>query len=241
MTGWIVVIPVKGTELAKSRLEVSRETRSALALAFALDTVRAVLAAEQVAEVLVVTASEVVDSAVRALGAGSMRESDAAGLNRSIEQAIAVAERNNPGAPVAVLLGDLPALQPQDLDAALVAAAAHPRAMVADAAGVGTVLLCARDVGTHAVRFGGRSRAAHLAEGYVELAVDVRSGLRRDIDTVEDLTAARALPLGAETRRVLERHAIAGSANPTGASTGSAIPKGASAGSAIPKGATPSS
>jgi 2-phospho-L-lactate guanylyltransferase len=202
-TKWVVVIPVKGTELAKSRLDVSRQTRSELALAFALDTVRATVAAEQVAAVVVVTASDVVAEAVEALGATAVRESLDAGLNPSIEEAIAVAGDTHPGFAVAVLLGDVPALQSNELDAALFAARERPLTMVADAAGIGTVLLCALDASQHVIRFGGQSRAAHRRAGYVELDVEVSSGLRRDIDTVDDLEAARALPLGSETRRIL--------------------------------------
>ena len=200
---WVVVIPVKGTELAKSRLDVSFETRGELALAFALDTVIATVGADRVAAVVVVTASDAVAEAVRALGAVTLRETPDAGLNPSIEQAIAVAEATHPGSPVAVLLGDVPALRSSELDAALLAAGAYARAFVPDAAGIGTVLLCALDPSTHVVRFGGRSRAAHRAAGYTELIVDAQSGLRRDIDTVDDLEAARVLPLGSQTRRLL--------------------------------------
>jgi 2-phospho-L-lactate guanylyltransferase len=200
---WVVVIPVKGTELAKSRLEVSRQTRSELALAFALDTVSAAVTSLSVAAVIVVTASDAVAGAVGMLGAVALRETPNAGLNPSIEQAIAVASTTYSGAPVAVLLGDVPALHSSELDAALLAAGDHHRAFVPDAAGVGTVLLCALDPAEHTVRFGGQSRAAHLALGYTELDVDVRSGLRRDIDTVDDLETARALPLGSHTRLLL--------------------------------------
>jgi 2-phospho-L-lactate guanylyltransferase len=203
VTSWVVVIPVKGTALAKSRLEVSLQTRGELALAFALDTVRAAVAAERVDTVLVVTASDVVAEAVGALGAVVLRETQNAGLNPSIKEAIAVVEARYSGSPVAVLLGDVPALQSSELDEALRAAGGYARAFVPDAAGIGTVLLCALDPAMHEVRFGGQSRAAHRATGYTELTVDVRSGLRRDIDTVDDLEAARALQLGSQTRRLL--------------------------------------
>jgi 2-phospho-L-lactate guanylyltransferase len=202
MGNWVVVIPVKGTELAKSRLDVSHQARAELAQAFALDTVTAALAAEQVESVLVVTGSGAVAEAVTALGASVVHESGA-GLNPSIAQGIREAAGRYAGFPLAVLLGDLPALQPGELDAALTAAGDHALSMVADAAGVGTVLVCAREAAAHIVRFGGSSRTAHREAGYVELEVDVLSGLRRDIDTVDDLESARALPLGDHTRRVL--------------------------------------
>jgi 2-phospho-L-lactate guanylyltransferase len=201
--GWVVVVPVKGTALAKSRLEVSHQRRAELARAFALDTVAAAVAAEAVTAVLVVTASDSVADAVRPLGVSTVREDGTAGLNPSIVLALSVAQRDYAGAPVAVLLGDLPALHPEELDVALGAARAHSLSMVADAAGVGTVLVCALDAADHSVRFGGASRAAHREAGYVDLTITAPSGLRRDIDTVDDLKSASALPLGAHTRRVL--------------------------------------
>jgi 2-phospho-L-lactate guanylyltransferase len=198
-----VVIPVKGTALAKSRLGVSEQTRAKLALAFALDTVAAAVAAETVATVLVVTGSRDVADAVLPLGASVVYEDGTPGLNPSIEHAIGAARRDFPGAPVAVLLGDLPALRPEELDTALLAARGQRLSMVADAAGVGTVLVCALDAAEHTVRFGGASRAAHREAGYVDLTSTVSSGLRSDIDTVEDLESARPLPVGPHTSRVL--------------------------------------
>jgi 2-phospho-L-lactate guanylyltransferase len=200
---WVVVVPVKGTALAKSRLDVSLQTRAELALAFALDTVTAAVAAREVAAVVVVTGSDAVAEAVRPLGAAVVHEDGTAGLNGSADQAIAAAQRDHPGWPVAVLLGDLPALQPDDLDAALRAARQRSLSMVADAAGTGTVLVCALSPADHVLRFGGASRVAHREAGYADLTVDVHSGLRSDIDTVDDLESARALPLGEHTRRVL--------------------------------------
>jgi 2-phospho-L-lactate guanylyltransferase len=209
---WTVVIPVKGTALAKSRLGIAEPDRGDLAMAFAVDTVSAALAAERVGTVIVVTASDVVDRRMHNLGALTVRETSPAGLNPAIELGLDAAQSHTPHAPVAVLLGDLPALDPADLDAALQSALDHPMAMVADAEGVGTVMVTALRVIHHHIRFGDGSRAAHLAEGYVELDVDVGSGLRRDVDTLADLDDARhatrdATRLGAATRLVLERSA----------------------------------
>ena len=51
--------------------------------------------------------------------------------------------RAGPAAPVAALNADLPALRPAELARVLDAAAAFPRAFLADAAGIGTTLLSA--------------------------------------------------------------------------------------------------
>jgi 2-phospho-L-lactate guanylyltransferase len=209
---WTVVIPVKGTALAKSRLGIAEPDRGDLAMAFAVDTVSAALAAERVGTVIVVTASDVVDRRMHNLGAVTVRETIPNGLNPAIELGLETARSISVNAPVAVLLGDLPALDPAELDAALDRALDHPMAMVADAEGVGTVMVTALRVIHHHIRFGHGSRAAHLAEGYVELDVDAVSGLRRDVDTLADLDDARhatrdATRLGAATRLVLERSA----------------------------------
>ena len=61
--------------------------------------------------------------------------------------------------------------------------------MVPDADGTGTTLVTAADGAVHSPAFGAGSRAAHLANGYVELEVGVASGLRTDVDTPEQLAA----------------------------------------------------
>ena len=186
-TRWTVVIPVKGAT-GKSRLGAHDDGR--LALAIALDTVEAALAA--VATVIVVTAE-----GERFTGATIVPD-PGAGLGAAIEAGVAAAD---PDSGVAVLLGDLPGMRPEELVAALKAAAGHPRSFVADADGTGTVLASARGGETHELAFGPGSRAAHAAAGYVELDGDW-PGLKRDVDLPEHLDG---LDLGPRTRRELER------------------------------------
>jgi 2-phospho-L-lactate guanylyltransferase len=173
-TDWAVVVPVKGTPAAKSRLGAS----SRLALAIALDTVEAAVGA---ARVVVVTPPAGFDPFTR-LGAAVVADAGG-GLAGAIGTALGAVGDG----PVAVLLGDLPALTSAELAAALTEASRHPLAFVPDADGVGTVLLTALDGAAHRPAFGGASRAAHLAAGYVELDVPVESGLRRDVDTAAQL------------------------------------------------------
>ncbi len=68
-----------------------------------------------------------------------------------------------------------------------------------DAAGIGTTLYAVRPGGEFRPRFGGASRARHAASGATELAVDALAGLRRDVDTPDDLRAALALGAGPRT------------------------------------------
>jgi len=187
-TEWVVVIPVKGTGDAKSRFGDSPQ-RAELALAIALDTVSAALAATSVIGVLVVTSTEAA-AAFDDLDALVVVEEQPSGLGAAIASGIAVAaELGAPGRGIAVLLGDLPALTPRELDDALSTAAQHPLAMVADAAGAGTTLVTAADGRVHAAAFGPDSRRAHRAAGYAELDLPVGSGLRTDVDTLDELRA----------------------------------------------------
>ena len=176
MPDWTVVIPVKGTVSAKSRLGASPE----LALAIALDTVAAALGA---AGVIVVTAPSL-SPEFESLGARVVPDAGS-GLNAAVRQGIAAAGNG----PIAVLLGDAPALRSSELAAALERAAEHPKAFVADADNDGTVLITALDPAGHSPAFGAHSRAAHLAAGYVELDIPAGSGLRRDVDTRDQLSA----------------------------------------------------
>lgn len=186
---WIVVVPVKGTVDAKSRLGGDPDARAALALAIALDTVEAALEASAVVGVLVVT-SVAVAAAFDETDAFVVLEDEPAGLDSAIDHGLATAaELAGPGRGVAILLGDLPALDPAELGAALDAARGHERAMVPDAEGTGTVLATAADGITHAAAFGEGSAAAHRAAGYDELTVEPTSGLRRDVDTADQLAS----------------------------------------------------
>lgn len=165
-----IIVPVKGTSSAKSRMGAG--DNSALALAMALDTVEVALT---VAPVVVVTANA---EPFLALGAAVVPD-PGTGLNGAISAAIQFV-----AGPTAILLGDHPALRPTELAEALVAASVHDRALVADADGDGSALTTA--LGAHDLRFGEDSRARHVASGYIELEGDW-PGLRRDVDTADQL------------------------------------------------------
>jgi 2-phospho-L-lactate guanylyltransferase len=110
----------------------------------------------------------------------------AAAISLGVETAV---EMSAAGRGVAVLLGDLPALTPAELGAALDAAREYPLAMIPDAEGTGTVLITAGDGAVHAPAFGAGSAALHRAAGYVALEFSAESGLRNDVDTLDSLRA----------------------------------------------------
>lgn len=199
MPAWSLVLPIKGA-IGKSRLNVAGAAeRRLLAVAFALDALDAVLAARSVGRVIVVTAD---DELAAGLPVRVERITDPRhGLNAAIRAGLAVLD---PAAPAGVLLADLPALRPVELDGALDAAARHPLAMVPDAAGTGSTLTTALRAALLVPRFGERSRGAHERAGHVVLPVPDTSGLRRDVDSLADLDVARALGLGRHTRAALD-------------------------------------
>ncbi|WP_353814546.1 2-phospho-L-lactate guanylyltransferase [Agromyces sp. SYSU T00266] len=217
--GWTIVVPVKSLTGAKTRLapELGPAERAALARAFALDTIGAARAARVVRRVVVVSDEPVVERELRgAPGVEVVPESGPRGLAAAIAHGIAVARAGaesgagagGADAAVAVLLGDLPAVGPDDLDAALAAAARHPLAFVADAEGTGTTLATALPGATFAAHFGPDSAARHRAAGFADLVgldpPSIAPGLRRDVDTAGELHEAVALGVGTRTAAVVD-------------------------------------
>jgi 2-phospho-L-lactate guanylyltransferase len=194
---WTVLVPLKSTPDAKSRLlpaSVDAAAHARLVRAIRTDTVAAARDAAGVARVLLV-----VDRAGAAAGAEEFVQS-APGLNPALAEAAAHAMRQWPQDGVAALVGDLPALRPEELDSALAAAAARPRTFVADAAGTGTTLLAAAPDTALDPRFGAGSAARHRQ---VATVLPAGSGLGRDVDTATDLAAALDLGVGPATAAVL--------------------------------------
>ncbi|WP_409329763.1 2-phospho-L-lactate guanylyltransferase [Trujillonella humicola] len=206
---WSVVVPAKRLTVAKTRLAPltagAGDLHRDLVLALLADTVGAALAAADgpadvaVVDVVVVTDDPSAAALVTALGARTVPDEPDRGLNPALAHGARAARTS----AVAALSSDLPALRPGELTAALRAAGSAARGLVADAAGTGTTLLTtvAGDLGP---QFGPGSAAAHAAGGAVPLAGDW-PGLRRDVDTPEDLAEAVRLGAGRHTTALLPR------------------------------------
>jgi 2-phospho-L-lactate/phosphoenolpyruvate guanylyltransferase len=126
-------------------------------------------------------------------------------LNAALRHGATLAARRWPGTGLAALTADLPAMSPAELATALRAAAGSApggAAFVPDAAGVGTTLYAVPPGGEFLPLFGGASRARHAAAGATELALAGVTGLRRDVDTPDDLREALTLGAGPFTRAV---------------------------------------
>jgi len=197
---WSLVIPVKVLARAKSRLTgLDGPRRAELALAMAADTVAATMACTVVDSVVVVTDDDAAAALLSGLGALVVPDEPGDGLNPALAFGAARADELFPGRGRAGLAADLPALAPGELSRALTEAAGAPEAFVADAAGTGTTLYTARPETAFWPRFGTESRAAHLSGGAVEVQLPDLDGLRRDVDTVDDLRDAARIGLGPRT------------------------------------------
>jgi 2-phospho-L-lactate guanylyltransferase len=199
---YVVLVPVKPPALGKSRLGgplgLGDLERRELAAAIALDTVEACRTATLVSEVLAVTDDAGFSAELAAIGCATIPDGVSDDLNSSLRLAAAEARRRWPDLVPAALLGDLPALRPGELDAALGSIEPGAPAYVADADGSGTTLYTAA-YDAFAPRFGAGSAAAHHAVAQeVEGALP---GLRRDVDDLADLRQAWQLGVGPRTHR----------------------------------------
>ncbi|MCX4746603.1 2-phospho-L-lactate guanylyltransferase [Kitasatospora sp. NBC_01287] len=219
---WSLVLPLKQLARAKSRLHpYAGARRPELALAFALDTVTAALECPVVAQVLVVSRDPLAGARLAALGAVLVDDEPegpdpaeridparragqptADGLNPALAHGAAHARRLRPGAPLAALSADLPALRPAELARVLAAVPDGARAFLADTPGIGTTLLACAAGQPLRPAFGGASRQRHAAGGALELALTDVPSVRRDVDTAADLAQALALGVGPHTRAV---------------------------------------
>lgn len=183
--GWTVIVPVKEFSRAKSRLDLPPTARSRLAKALAERTVGVVTACQRVRRAVIVTGERALVESFAGSATIIEDPSSDAGLNECLRHAIRVCGARS--GPTAVLVADLPNLAVEELEEALDEALRHPRSVVADANGTGTVLLASTCVDHLVPAFGDGSLRAHRKAGSVPLA-GLWPGLRRDLDVIEDLS-----------------------------------------------------
>ncbi|MCA1782715.1 MAG: 2-phospho-L-lactate guanylyltransferase [Dermatophilaceae bacterium] len=209
---WRVIVPVRGGPVGKSRLTsiegrpLTDAERRELALAMAHDTVSAAIAGDR-GPVVVLTGDDTVAELARAWGA-TVALDTGRGLNA--ELAAAAAAFAGSGA-VCVLLGDLPALRPEDLDVAidLAGSASRPGIVVPDWEGTGTTLVALTDgpPDLSVLGFGPGSAERHRLAGLSVAGLQL-ARLRCDVDTPQGWDRAVRLGLGASTA-ALRRHLLA--------------------------------
>ena len=202
-----VIVAVKLLTAAKTRLAplLSAGTREEVVLAMLVDTITAARACPAVGSVTVVTPDPVAARVVTDLGAAALMDPTPAGHPDPLNNALTVAEAKIRAevANVAVLQGDLPALRSDELAEAIAAAHLQQRSFIADRHRTGTAALFAFGKPLDP-RFGSDSARRHTDSGAIELSGDW-PGLRCDIDTPDDLSAALTLGVGPATADVLSR------------------------------------
>ncbi|ORB69791.1 2-phospho-L-lactate guanylyltransferase [Mycobacterium scrofulaceum] len=200
-----LIVAVKRLAAAKTRLApvFSARTRESVVLAMLMDTLTAAGRVAALGSITVITPDEAAAAAATELGAEVLADPTPAGHADPLNNAIATAERAVGGffPNVVVLQGDLPALQTQELAEAIAAARHHRRSFVADRLATGTAALLAFGAPLDP-QFGSDSSARHRRSGAIELT-GAWPGLRCDVDTPDDLAAARRLGVGAATARAL--------------------------------------
>ena len=202
-----VIVAVKRLTAAKTRLApmFSAPVRGDIVLGMLVDTLTAATRVSAVRLLAVVTPDDVAAAAAADLGAAVIADPTPAGHPDPLNNAIANAERvvSESVSNIVVLQGDLPALQPQELAEAIVAARGYPRSFVGDRHGTGTSALFAFGVPLEP-EFGTDSARRHAHSGAIELT-GAWPGLRCDIDTPDDLMVARRLGVGAATSQAIGR------------------------------------
>jgi 2-phospho-L-lactate guanylyltransferase len=202
---WWVIVPMKDTRLAKSRLGGVPGERRQLAIAMAQDTLRAVVGAACVEGALVVCDGEPDVEAFSAPGV-SVVARPGLSLNEAVLAGAELLRAEDASRNLAVVPGDLPYLRSAELDAALGRAAGFASTCTGDRTGRGTTLTTAR-AGTDLVpSYGIESLALHRGRGAAHLSSPAWSGLRRDVDHREDLAVTDGL--GPRTRHALSEQLV---------------------------------
>jgi 2-phospho-L-lactate guanylyltransferase len=188
MNGISMVVLAKDTKRAKTRLGMDRGRAQALAVLLAGRTVLKATESSCIGTVFVVTSDPIISADAVRLGATVVPERRAVGMNRAADLGRRRALARRPDEPVAVVVADLPALQPIDLD--LVIQEHHENGTplyVPDHHGVGTTMLIHGPSERPGVAFGLHSADMHRRLGYVAASC-ARWGLRQDLDTPDDLS-----------------------------------------------------
>jgi len=198
---WQVIVPVKPSARAKSRLQPPRGVdRATLAHAMARDTLASAATAVGACQVWLVSAEGSIRDFANGLGC-RLVDDPCEGLNAAVSAGLT--EAGGVGTRLAVLLGDLPSLRPEELRTALSRCAQHRVAAVADRHAEGTTLLTGIAVPLMPL-FGPGSAGRHREQLGAVMVTGALPGLRCDVDDLDDLATATGIGLGAHTAAVLD-------------------------------------
>lgn len=208
------IIPVKRFAAAKERLAdaLGEERRAALAAAMLADVLAQAAQAQGLERLIVVSGEPGAEQAARDYGAEIVPDRHDTGQPQAAR--LGVARALELGAACAALLpGDCPLLDPDELDAALARMSPGRVAIGPDRHGTGTNALLLAPPNAIEPAFGPGSRARHEAlarEAGHEAVVEPLASLALDVDTPDDLAAlrealSRTADRGRRTAEFLER------------------------------------
>lgn len=189
-----LVLPIKETAWAKSRIDVPTATRQRLASALARHSLEVVTRCLRPGQVFVVTSDLRARELADDLGAHVIPD-PGQGLNSAVEHGIKEARRHRPHLGVVVMVGDLPEVGVHTLKTFFDTLDRSPSdaQYVADRTGSGTTtIFCPPGSNTQMV-FGRDSAARFERLGYRRLD-DVPDELRADLDTFDDLLTFQSVP-----------------------------------------------
>ena len=189
----LIAIPVKPFGVAKRRLSPILDPLERRRLGKAVAAHVITVALDTGCAVSVVTGDAGVAIWAKSLGASSIAEPPAGGLNQAAKAAVEAAKRKN--LPWMILHADLPTLTPVELREAL--AAIPKRGVLLAPSHNGGTSLIAAELDAFEFAYGQASFRRHLAASVrFDHRVLVRPGLAIDLDDPEDLTIAVSLPAG---------------------------------------------
>lgn len=201
------IVPAKALDQAKQRLAalLSEDERRALALAMLEDVLSALNSVPRIASVHVVSPDSEVLALAASLGATPVTEPESVrGINQALSHARDGLASEVDG--LVVVLADVAAIRPADVDAALDALPDGPGVVICPSHDKGTSLLFARPLSGITFRFGRDSFQNHKREATargVPAHVLRLEALARDVDEPDDLLALIATPADTATHRLL--------------------------------------
>jgi len=200
------LIPAKSLDEAKGRLAglLGEDERRRLALAMLEDIVHTLQAVPRVDSISIVSPDAEVLGKTKELGATPIEEPSSV---RGINQALAHAAEAISGADtLLVVLADVPAVTPDEIDAVIDAIPSGKGLVICPSAAKGTSALALRPPGTIHFRFGRNSFSDHkreaLANG-LSMKVVRFDSMSNDIDEPDNLRELLAHPADTATHRLL--------------------------------------
>lgn len=208
------LVPAKALDQAKGRLAeiLSEHERRSLSLVMLADVLRALNAAPGIERTFVVSPDQDILRDAERHGADPISQpASLSGINEALKHAWRVIALEEPTA-LFVLLADVPAVTPDEIEALLAALPRDLGAVIAPSRAEGTSALAIRPPDAIDFRFGPNSAAQHeqeaSARGVPLTTVRIES-LLYDVDEPEDLNYHISHPTDTATHRLLAEMRVA--------------------------------